>query len=295
MASICFTTVCTGNHYGFFVPMFVYSTKVAYPDAGVRVFIKGKIKPTVASCLEMIKYDGWEVKENCFMNYPRLPSITNSLRFLVGQEEFGSYDYIMIRDVDFVNFSHEVSHLDYFSKRMKNSCYYGVRGPYNFPRRHSINKIGWKDHFTRIAGGTVLVKNPEWFEKTHKSVKKYRHNLKAEKHDKYDKHVPASYREYDEVMLYRICKESNLKTPRIKNKDLHGHHISNVYRDIHLGDFFKTPKRPKRFKRVVAKENAQKFIELWSDPIWQEMTKKLSKNDKIATVLKRARRHLKNF
>ena len=189
MAKLCFSTVSTSNHYEFFVPLFIYTTKRAYPDAGVKVFLKGKLKDTIKRCLDKIPYDGWEIKEHYFEDYPELPSITNSLRFLVPQIEYKGYDYIFIRDVDFLIFNHEMSHLDYFKKRMKGLCYYGVRGPYNFPRRHSINEIGWKRNFTRIAGGTVLLKNPEWFESTAKATKLYRHNLKHGIHDEYDMHL----------------------------------------------------------------------------------------------------------
>jgi hypothetical protein len=173
---------------------------------------------------------------------------------------------------------------------MKNLPYYGVRGPYNYPRRHSINGVGWKGDFTRVAGGTVILKNPEWFKATNSLTRMYRHNLKHGLPDGIDQHKPASYREYDEVMLYRICHAAGLKTPRVKNKDMFKHSISNVYRDIHLGDFGKPKRSDTRMKRVLADESCAKFLELERDPLWNELKTLVCKNEKIAQLLRRARK-----
>ena len=290
MAKICFTTFCSDNHYQYFIPIFVYSVKIAYPNAGVKVFLKGKLKDNIRDVLKEIEYPDWEVKENFFTHYPNMRSMCNSLRFLIPQEEYEGYDYIFIRDVDFIVFAHKFSHLDFFAKKMGNDPIYAVRGPYRNPRRPEITSNGWTGDFSRIAGGTVVFKNPDWYNKTNSVTKEYRHNLKHGIHDEYDKHIPASYREYDEVMLYRICKKCKIKTPKIKNRDIHGSGISSLYRDIHLGDFDKKWKL-KRLRRVLKKENIDNFLRLEQDPLWQKIKEAVWRNEKIRKPLKRLLKH----
>ena len=295
MAKICFTSVCTNDSYSYYIPLFVYTIKRAYPNAGVKVFVKGRLKDVPRETLKLIPYEGWTVKDQCFKDFPDKSSITNSLRFLIDKKEFKGYDYIMIRDIDFLMFPHKVSHADYFIRRMKRMRvpYYGIRGPYSHPRRYNINRIGWRRDFTRIAGGTVVVKNPDWFDKTLRMRGKYRHYLKHNMSDGFDSHKPASYREYDEVMLYRIMKKSGLKIPRRKNKDILGKSAPKRYRDIHLGDFGKRKHGYKRLVSRLASENAKEFIKLESDPVWKEIKDRMRKNGKIREIIRRVRRHVK--
>jgi len=292
MAKLCFSSVVTANHFQYYIPLFVYSTCKAYPDDGVQIFLTGKLKQSTKDALKLVPHNNWEVKEKWFTDYPNQPSMCNSLRFLIPRKEYDGFDYIFVRDIDFVMFRSEPTHLDYLVKRMKNSPYYGVRGPYNYPRRPKINYIGWKQDYTRIAGGTFLMKNPDWFNATDRVTKAYLKRLKYGEADGIDAHSPASYREYDEVMLYRICKHSGLKTPRIKNKDVYGHHISNVYRDVHLGDFNKAHRGMSKLKRVLADKTVKKYLELEEDSVWQAIKEIVSKNGKIAKVLRRARMHM---
>lgn len=288
---ICFSSVCTDDSYQFYVPLFVYTTKRAYPDAGVKVFIKGKLKDAVREALSLIPYDGWEVKEDCFKSYPNRPYVTNCLRFLVNEKEYKGYDYVFIKDIDFLIFNHKVSHLDYFRKAMGKLPYFGARGPYRHPRRYNINRVGWKGNFTRIAGGSFVFKNPEWFDKTREIQKTYRSHVKHNTSDGLDSHTPGSYREYDEVMLFRIVKKAGLPTPTRKN--VYKKHAPKVYRDIHLGDFIKKKHGKKRLSSRVSTENLKKLAKLEKDPIWVKIRKIAGKNDKIRENLRRVRKYTK--
>ena len=290
---VCFSSVCTDDSYQFFVPLFVYTVKRAYPDAGVKVFIKGKAKPAVQEALKLIPWGGWEVKEDCFKSYHKKPYVTNCLRFLVNEKEYKGYDYVFIKDIDFLIFNHKVSHLDYFKNAMGKLPYFGVRGPYRHPRRYNINRIGWKGDFTRIAGGSFVFKNPEWFEKTREMQKMYRKCIKENTSDGIDSYTPASYREYDEVMLYRIVKKAGLPTPTRKNKDIYKKHSPKLYRDIHLGDFTKKKHNKKRLAKRVAIENIKQFVKLEKDPIWFKIREKVGIHGKIRENLRRVRKYAK--
>jgi len=292
---VCFTSVCTADSYSYYIPLFVYTVKRAYPDVGVKVFVTGTLKQDVKNALALIPYDGWEVKENTFSAYPDKTSMTNSLRFLVSKQSYKGYDYVLVKDIDFLIFSHKPTHAEYFIKKMKGLPYFGVRGPYRHPRRYAVNRIGWKGNFTRIAGGSFSFNVKAWYKKTEKALNEYRHNLKRGLVDKFDNNKPASYREYDEVMLYRIIKKSGLPTPRKKGKTYHGYHVPKMYRDIHLGDFGKKKHGFRRLTRRMSDENVRNFIHLEQEPVWQKIsTLMTTKNAKIRSMLRRVRRHVKS-
>jgi hypothetical protein len=293
--------VCSSNHFAYYAPVFIYSIKKEYPDAGVKVFVMGKLKPEVSAILDKLRDErlidtDWEVIEDRFSSYPTRVSTCNSLRFLLPKDSFEGYDYIIIRDIDFIVLPQTPSHFEHFKTRLDNvkSCMFGMRGPYRFPRRPEINIDGWKGDYSRIAGGLVVLKNPEWFNKTKDAVKEYRQYLKHSQHDNFDHHIAGSYREYDEVMLYRICKKSHVKVPTKKSKGVDGKGISKIYRDIHLGDFNKSRYGFKKMKKKIAPECVKKYMKLEQDPVWQEVKAVASTNPKVRKVLKAATKHIRS-
>ena len=286
--------MCTADSYQFFIPLFVYSIKKAYPNAGVRVFVKGALKGVTRDAINGFGFEDCVIKENCFAKYPDTVSITNTLRFLVGRDEFKGYDYVIVKDIDFLIFRGQVSHVDYFAKRMGRLPYFGIRGPYNRPRRYEVNGRGWKGSFTRVAGGTFVFKNPEWFNITSGMLSKYRRIVKQELIEDNDKKPAVSYREYDEVMLYRIIKGSGLRTPKRKGKDAYGRGMAKRYRDLHLGDFSKDKHSYKRLCKRLALVCLKQFAELERDSVWVEIRKRMSEaNPKIREILRRVRKHAK--
>lgn len=299
MAKVCFSTVCSSNHYSYFIPTFLYSIKRAYPNVGVKVFVKGKLKDDVRECLDKLRKDklidgDWEVKDDYFKKFPMRVSTCNSLRFLLPKDYFAGYDYVFIRDIDFIVLPHKVSHMGHFIKRMKSvsACMFGARGPYHFPSRPEINGKGWAGKYSRVGGGLVILKSPEWFDKTKGAVKHYRTCLKSSTGDGIDKHVAGSYREYDEVMLYRICKKSHIGTPSKKGRGVDGKGVSNTYRDIHLGDFAKWGFS--KIKRKISVETVRQYMLLEKDPVWQMVKEAAGKNKKVRVLLRRAKKHIRS-
>lgn len=294
MIKCCFTSVCTDDSYQFFIPLFAYTVKRAYPNAGVKVFVKGKLKEVTKKALGEIKYGDCYVKENCFSKYPDKASITNSLRFLIGSGEFKGYDVVFVRDIDFLIFKGKISHAVYFKRRMKKLPYFGVRGPYQRPRRPQVNGIGWKRNFLRVAGGIFVFKNPEWFNIAGKKLSYYRKLLIKNEMEKQDRKPLASYRESDEVMLGRIIKDSGLPVPKRKGKDVYGVGMPKKYRDIHLGDFGKNRHGYKRLCRRASLICVRKFVELEKDRTWVKIRISMSEaNPKIRELLRRLRKHAK--
>lgn len=293
-AEICFSSVCTNDSYSYYIPLFIYTVKRAYPEYGVKVFVIGKLKPPVKEALNLIPYDGWEVVENSFMSYPNGGSASNSLRFLVRKEQYKGYDYVFVKDIDFLIFRHKPTHGECFIKRMKNLPYFGVRGPYTRPRRYAVNRIGWKGNFTRVAGGSFAFHVRSWYTKAGSALDKYRRLLKHREPDDIDSHRPGSYREYDEVMLFRILKESGIKAPTRKGKSVLGYSAPKVYRDIHLGDFIKGKHGFNRLKKRLSPVNANNYLELEKDETWKNISSKMKANAKIRQALRRLKRHARS-
>ncbi|HUT64423.1 MAG TPA: hypothetical protein VMZ04_10765 [Anaerolineae bacterium] len=297
--SLCITTVVSADDYQTYIPIFIYTVKRAYPEYYVKIFLRGKLNALIRGVLEdmkKLKYcdPGWEVLEKRFMNFPKRTSICNTLRHLLPEEEFKRFDYLYITDIDFIVFRHSPTLLEYLSSRIKKTKqpYAAARGPYQYPRRYEINRTGWKGNFTRISDGMLMLKIPEWFNATKKARKKYAKLVASSTPDGFDNHVPATYREYNEVMLYRICVKSKLKTPKRKNKFIDDKGFKKLYRDIHLGDF-KFSRRNRQYKWIKP-ENFFNFDDLCQDPVWQTLLKRL--NGTIAVrMVKKAAEYVRKF
>jgi len=155
---------------------------------------------------------------------------------------------------------------------------------------------GWTNHRTRIAAGCLMLKIPEWFKMTRKARRYYRERIKDQHRDKYDRLPTCSYREFDEVMIYRICRMSKIRTPEWKNHFVHKVKMNAVYRDIHLGDFkFKGRyKNPNKMKRILRNRNVRNYLDLCEDQEWQKIVGYVSgKSDTIRKILRKLDKYVK--
>ena len=299
--SFCFTTVVSADQYSFFIPTFVYSAKRAYPDCGIKIFVRGLLPEPVKKLLAKMKSlricanNNWSVIENQFTKYPDGVSICNTLRHLIPAKRFLGYDYVYVTDIDFIILPHKVSIEAYFAQRIQETGlpYASFRGPYNAPKRPGINGTGWKGDFVRIADGTLMLKNPEWFNKTKKMRGKYRELVKAGRSDGIDPERPASYREYNEVMLFRIARGSGLKTPTVRYKFVNGKGYNRLYRDIHIGDFrYNRRYRKKKMRRYIPFENVLNFRALEKEPAWQKICSEMEQAGHIRKIFKSMRHYM---
>ena len=288
---LCITTVCSNDHYSYYLPMFVYTAQRAYPEYHVKVFVRGYLNDVVKNTLKMVKGGNYTIVENVFKKYPDRTSVCNTLRHLIPQEHFEGFDYVYITDIDFLLFRHSPTLGEYFAHIIKKTGqpYASFRGPLGKPYRPYINATGWKGNFTRIADGTLMLKTPEWFNMTNKARSLYAKLVRNSKHDTFDKIIPASYREYNEVMLYRICKLSKIKTPTKRRKFLDGSAYNDNYRDIHLGDM--KFNYTKRLKRKLTNENEKNFKALEKDTTWIALSEICSQ----CSVVKKSLHYLRKY
>ena len=300
MSKVLITTVCSADEFSYYIPMFIYSVKRAYPAYYVKIFVTGELPPDIKNFLprlkQMCNYN-WEILENQFSEVPKMRTyLNNALRHFVPDEHYAGYDYGYITDVDFLIFRHKPTLKQHF-ERLIIKCktpYVSARGPYRKPRRKNITRHGWIKKFKRVISGRVFFKVPEYLDKTKKQRDAYYRRILKDEHDSWDTHKPGSYREYDEVMFNRILKESGLRTPRKPAKTVCGLPIGSTYRDIHLGDF-KFDKRAHatgKLKKRIRDENINHFRKMENEAAWKEVVAVCCKNDKIREVMRRLRKHV---
>jgi len=290
---ICVTTVVSANHFQYYMPIFIYAINKAFPDVDIKIFLMGKIKKKVRRALEHCR--NYEIVENQFLRYKNRASTCNSLRFLLPKKAFLEYDYLYITDIDFLHVPSNM--FSVFIKEIETSGvpYAAVGGATSKPFRDSIAPGGWVKEFKRIACGYVMLKVPEWFDKTKAIVKYYNEIVRSGGHDSIDKHPSCSYREYDEVMFARICKKAGLKTPKKKMTFISGEPLNPRYRNIHLGDF-KFEKRYSDMKKMrsrITDSTLKKFQLLEKDEVWQGICDIVSEKTEIRVALRRLGKHKK--
>ncbi|HUS90076.1 MAG TPA: hypothetical protein VMW91_12070 [Desulfosporosinus sp.] len=292
---LCVSTVVSADDFQWFIPLFVTSARLAYSQLRVCIFVKGCLSDKVSTFLQFNPF----VYCNQWPNIPNKKSTHNSLRHLVDPKYYHDCDYIYPTDVDFIILPHKISHVDYYAGVMKDTglSYAAARGPIRgFARQKGILK--WDGPHTRVAAGCSMYKYPDFYNKTKRAREYYLKCFEKDCVDKFDKHLGlkvGSYREFDEVMLYRMMRMSGLKTPSWKNCFPNQKKMNPRYRDIHLGDF-KFPKRygnMGKMKRILTDENVKRFIELEKNEQWMAAVELVRENcDSVYGLIKKLRSHI---
>lgn len=282
--SLVITTVCSDNHFQYFIPLFICAAKFSYPEADVKVFLRGEAK-----------YKMFDVYERQFMDYPNSTSLCNSLRYLIPDDAIKDYDYWFSTDVDTLVLKPPIDHVAFYKKVMQETGlpYAAARGPLTRPRRKEAPN-GWTGHFTRLASGSVMFKTKEFLNVTRGHRKAYRERLKQGLPEPFDHAKPGCYREYDEVMLYRIIHGSGLRTPTQKNKFTNGRHADTKYRGLHLGDF-KFSKRchnARKMRSLLDNSIVSQFVELEKTKEWKAACKMACNDEDVARMIKKARKYI---
>ena len=198
---LAIATIVSADEYQYYLPLFTFCANRAYPKAEVKTFVCGKLDPDSRPFIK------GQVHENMFEDHKIGPSTYNSLRQLLPSKYFVGCDYLYPTDADFLIFRQKIPHVEYYADVMEKlkipiAC---ARGPLRGLLSTRLPG-GWTENRTRIAAGCLMLKIPDWFRMTKEARDYYRFRVKYQKRDKYDKLPAASFREFDEVMIYRICK-----------------------------------------------------------------------------------------
>lgn len=291
MKRLAIATIVSDDQFQYYAPLFSFCAHKAYPDAKIKIFVCGELDP------DSRPFINGKVYENMFPNYKIGSSTYNALRQLIPAKHFEGCDYLYPTDADFLIFKQKISHMDYYADMVDKiqqpiAC---ARGPLRGMNSTRLDEYGWTGHRKRIAAGCLMLKIPEWFDATREARQYYRTLVKFGKKDKFDPMPVASYREFDEVMIYRICKMSGIRTPDRKDHFLNGEKMNAIYRDIHLGDF-KFKKRynnPNKMKRILRNRNVKNYLSLQNDPEWQKVVDYVSgKSETIKRVLRKADKYV---
>ena len=139
-------------------------------------------------------------------------------------------------------------------------------------------------NFTRIAGGRFLV-TPKWFHRTKLIRGALLDFIQNESVDQTDGLQVCSYREYDEVALYRICKSAGFQTPEKKYCFTNGLSVNREYFDIHIGDF-KFPWRIKQ-RECVTIRNKVSFRKLMHEPEFKNILDRACESKTVLLMMSR--------
>jgi len=292
MAEAAFLTVCSADTYRWFIPLFVYSAKRAYPEYHVRVFVRGKLDPPLTEALDVVRSTverHWEVADGCFPDVPVRPSTCNCLRYLLPKETLLEFKYAMFTDVDMVIFRHQPTHAEYYAGVMKatGQPFAGVRGALRRPIRKVTRGYGWDQHYHRIVGGLFAIRPALWLRTTATERRRYVGISRQGNADGRDGVPWAAYPEYDEVMLARMIKWSGLKLPMRKFRFVDETRFNMEYRDVHLGDF--EGERWRRCKKELPKRLTpwaiRRFRELEKEQQWLDLVKMCCVDERVRRLI----------
>lgn len=151
--------------------------------------------------------------------------------------------------------------------------YAACRGPAKGFKNHPKGVKVWAGNFTRLAAGCSMYRYPDFYNATAAAREYYSKIIKSGSSDKFDEIPSASYREYDEVMLFRLCKMSGLRISAHSNIFLTGDKFNPKFRDVHLGDFkfLRRWQNKAKMKRILHQESIDAMRILQKSQQWREL------------------------
>jgi len=291
VAEAAFLTVCSADTYQWFIPLYVYSAKKAYPEYHVRVFVRGELKPAAREALAVVGAtidQHWEVTENAFPDVVKRPSTCNCLRFLLPPEVLLEFKYAIVSDVDMVIFRHKPTHVEYYGAVMAatGQPFAAVRGAKRRPVRKVTRGYGWDQLYHRVVGGLFAFRPKAWLRATAEERKRYAGICQQGKADGRDGVPWAAYPEYDEVMLARMIRHSGLKLPMRKFRFVDETKFNMEYRDVHLGDFEGDKwKHKRKLAERLTPWAVKQYRKLEEDPVWLELVKRCCVDDRVRRLI----------
>ena len=273
--SIRLNLFCTPDWYQGFIPVFCHCWTRIYPQYPVDIAVIGPLDAGVKSILQRMRgvqvrtcgdndysrSDGVVVTEGVFSDIPHLVSTANLSRFLnFRNEPDDGIDGYFITDIDFLYFDSGEDVIQWHQKKMMEigTCYYAHHGPWKRPNRFPGKS--WHGEYERLAGGAVYLSG-EWMRKTYQIREKYLALLMQGN--------IGTYREEDEVILCRICREAGLPINQDKNYPAN-------FRGIHLGDFRGGMKHrwtdTEKMRRILTDDNCRRYLDMIeTDGTWDSL------------------------
>jgi hypothetical protein len=271
-------TVVTADHFMHYIPLFVLAARTWADRVDMRFYVRGDLDTITMRAMTFAAVNGVSIIPNYGPGFPYTVSATNTLRFILGDNELKSYDYVLITDVDLLLFQNPFPyHIEQIERTQQ--PFAGHHGPYHKPHRPEIAQA-WQGPFERVAGGFFCV-TPEWYEKTGPA--------RAEQSRELLEGRIGHYRESDEVSLARIIKASGCEVPLNK-------HFPASLRGVHLGDAKDSMlHRIGNFGKmlgILTNENCYAFMALQNTDDWVAAREILSGDVALCTEIDRMNGHI---
>jgi len=292
----CIMTCCTADYYQHYIPIFVWSILNTWKDVDIKIFVRGELDSITkdAMCalgqypernmdsitkgaLCIVGQSGenkFNIEQWYKTDYPYLPSTTNSLRFTTKELK---YDEVLVTDIDFFFTKIPQDIFAWFKNNlelMPNTCYSGSHGPLKRPPRPKICK-SWTGDFQRISGGFIVL-YPDWWKKSNA------HRISNDALLKIG--YLGTYRENDEVMLYRMIRDMGLPiAPKVP--------FPRFLRHLHFGDF--KPQMKTRYenlnkmKSILDNRCVRLFLDALNDRTFSKILSIVSKDAQIKKIIDR--------
>jgi hypothetical protein len=203
---LAITTIVSGQ-YQWYLPLWFYCIEKELPSATPIAYIRGYIEPIPYKIGANSKLSAGNKILNSTDRFG--PYTTAALRFTYDDEELRQYDYVLITDCDILMQSETPSLINQHVR----ACYKNELGCYH-------NYISARTPAGPKVPGVHFV-TKQWWDKTKDVRAIYQKRLLTTGAETWD---------FDELMLYKIIKESGLPEPP-KDYCIWAHH------GIHLGDY----------------------------------------------------------
>jgi hypothetical protein len=207
----CFIVVVDKSWYEGFVPFYIYFCNRAYPTCDVLVFFRGMLDTKTKNTIKTLGCKNYCLKENWNTDYQKGAHVTKALRWVISEDELGTYDHAYIGDVD-IMIAKEKENL--FDKHLKHAALLEL--PYSNMIRPEKERVS----------GLHFIKTKSYFDKTKDKIKEVKKQMKQQ-----GQSYVLSFKGKNEGVLYYILKESGLlnnlllSSNELKYRPHHGVHL----------------------------------------------------------------------
>ncbi len=244
----------SGEKYSWYIPLFLYFLKRAYPEYFCLIAYKTTISPEVYTSIKMLDGVNAKIYENVFRDYPQERGLRSFLRWVMYFEDFRHFDYICIGDIDIMFVRENPSYLERHLSIMKK---YGLiySNTFDVPQRG------------KRMSGIHFFETSSYFEKMLPVMEKYRHKLSMP--EPIEEFYNPQLKVHDNQFAINVMmEEAGIKIDR----EAHNYEGTFQYGGIHIGhsrcdgrwdDFFQTDDFQKNYFR--------KFCRAFSDKLFWKL------------------------
>jgi len=245
---LCLAFYVSSKKYQWYIPMFLYFLKKAYPEYFCIIAYQTTLSREVHDSIQIIGSNNSVVYENVYNDYP---DVCKFLRWVMYFEDFKQFDYVYIGDIDIMLVRENPSLLDrhiYISKK------YGLI---------YSNTFDYPDRGERMSGINFFEQKP-YFDKMLPVMEKYRKKLSML--GQVEEFYNHKLKHYDNQFAINVMmKEAGIKI------DKEAKNYENVfqYSGIHLGEsrckgrwdvYFQTQKSQQSYFRGFCKAFSDKLF-----------------------------------